>query len=44
MSHGFYVGVAYGLVLLVMGVEVLILLRRRRLLRQRKPFERETRP
>jgi len=44
MSHGFYVWVAYGLVLLVMGGEVLALRRRRRLHRNRKPFERETRP
>ena len=36
MSHGFYVWTAYGVVLLVMGVEVLALLRKRRSLRQPK--------
>jgi len=36
MSHGFFVWIAYGVMLLVMGGEVLTLALRRRALRQRK--------
>ena len=43
MSHGVYVWVAYGIVLLVMGAEVLVLLLKRKSLRHRKSLERETR-
>jgi|KBSMisStaDraftv2_1062788.scaffolds.fasta_scaffold883470_2 heme exporter protein CcmD len=40
MSHGFYVWLAYGVMLLVMSGEVLVLALRRRALRQRKSSER----
>jgi heme exporter protein CcmD len=43
MSHSSYVWVAYGVVLLVMGGEVLALLLKRKSLRHRKSLERETR-
>lgn len=43
MSHGFYVWGAYGVTLLVMCGEVLVLFLRRRTLRHRKSPERETR-
>jgi heme exporter protein CcmD len=39
MSHGFYVWVAYGVMLLAMCGEVLVLVLRRRVLRQRKSSE-----
>jgi heme exporter protein CcmD len=43
MSHGVYVWGAYGVMLLVMCGEVLVLFLRRRTLRQRKSSEREPR-
>jgi heme exporter protein CcmD len=44
MSHGFYVWIAYGAMLLVMCGEVLVLVLRRRVLRQRKSSEGRERP
>jgi heme exporter protein CcmD len=44
MSHGVYVWVAYGVMLLVMCGEVLVLVLRRRALRQRSSSDGPERP
>jgi heme exporter protein CcmD len=42
MNHGIYVWSAYGVMLLAMGGEVLVLVLQRRALRRRKQTERAT--